>query len=921
MATPQDDLINKSARKEEIQARANQGGGVFRFYFAPGILSSPLLSLPIDPPGYWSPSRDRTLLQAYRRCGLWASAVNIAVTRLSSTGYEVKGGVPLRVREARKMLGRDYVGLMQRLTRDYVTYDNGAFMQIVHATSGYGSKVMGFMYLPGSRCVRTGDPDRPVVYMDEIGYLHELRAHEVVAFSDMPDEDLLGVGLCATSRAYDAIYEHLSVRQFFKEKATGRRPLALDFITGISQEAVDDTIAGAKLDASAQGMQAYMGTALTANANNVPLNHVRIPLADLPAGFDQQKHTELVQVEFAAALGIDPSDLNPALIGNRQLGAGTQSQVLDDKQDSKGLVSLRQQLLGFWNDTEQWSALPNSVTFAFSENDIRDQQAQAALAQTRASTRASQILSGEITPLEARQLAVDDGDLPASFVTVDQTSEESLTDEDKAAEDSSTDEAGNPVQRLSVSQATALIPSELRTPTPTTGGPVTQAAQPGQPAPAESVSTTALNGAQVSSLVDVIQSVSAGTLPPETAFEILRNAFPFISIVSLQKMIDSAKTNVIPTSVVGAQPAPVVATKELHTGAMVALMPTLDTADQIIKAVSGVDWPQGTTLTAPDELHCTLAYLGQAADIAPDEQTRMIAAAKQLSETELEAVRFNGVARFNGSDTDGDAIVILLAAPTINDMAAIARKQIGNESSHPFLAHMTLAYIPKDAPTPTVPPPFESIQMPAIAIVFADESIRFELGDTEDEMRYGTPADAAIAALKAYATTLATVTMPTTRQRTNAAHWQAVTKGFDDLGRVWTIAARQNAPQDSGDMARSIRYAVTNKDTAAVTLKLYAGNKQRPEVAIRSVLFGRKGFAAKKEGGMLRFQIGDKTIYTRAVRGAAANDWLGRSLDQIGPQLKAFSKQFVDPTVKPIEVEDIAGAVIHETAEDAPKVK
>lgn len=639
MATPQEELLTKSVRKDEMQARTANGGGVFRFYFAPGILSSPLLSLPIDPPPYWTPSRDRVLLQAYRRCGLWASAVNIAVTHISSMGYEVSGDIALRVRQAREMLGRDWAGLMMRLTRDYVTFDNGGFMQIVRATSGYGSKVLGYMYLPGARCVRTGDPDYPVVYMDEIGRLHELRSHEVVAFSDMPEDDLFGVGLCATSRAYDAIYEHLSVRQFFKEKATGRRPLALDFLTGISQEAVDDTIAGAKIDAAAMGMQAYMGTALTANANNVPLNHVRIPLADLPAGFDQGKHTELVEIEFAAALGIDPTDLNPQLIGNRQLGAGAQAQVLDDKTTSKGLVSLRQQLLAFFNDTEQWHPLPNSVTFAFSEKDLKDQQAQAAIASTRAATRAAQIASGEISAQEARQLAVDEGDLPTSFIAVDQTPDESLTDEDKASGD--------------------LLPD------PT--GPVV----------------------------------------------------PLL-------------------------PAPIVpATKEF------------------------------------------------------------------------------------------DAL--------------------------------------------------------------------------------------AIESLKAYATNLATLTMPTTRKTTNTAHWQAVTKAFGELGSIWTVAARQNAPQDSGELGRSIRYAVTNKDTAAVTLKLYAGNKARPEVAIRAVLFGRKGFAAKKEGGMLRFQIGGKTIYTRSVRGAVANDWLGRSLDQIGPQLKAFSKQFINPTVDTIEVEDIAGATIHTSAEPAPK--
>lgn len=815
-----DELVNKSARKEEMQARS--AGGVMRFYFAQGVLSAPMLSLPIDPPAYWSPSRDRTLADAYRRCGLWASAVNIAVTRIASLGYEVKGDVGLRVREARKMLGRDWVGLMQRLTRDYVTYDNGGFMQIVRASAGYGSRVLGYLYLPGGRCVRTGDPDIPVVYMDELGYMHELKAHQVVAFSDMPEDDLFGVGLSATSRAYDAIYEHLSVRQFFKEKATGRRPLALDFLSGISQDAVDETIAGAQADAAAKGYQAYMGAALTANSNPVPLTHVRIPLAELPAGFDQVLHTELTQIEFSDAIGIDPVELNPRLIGNRSLGAGSQAEVLDDKQSSKGLVSFRQQILAFFNDTERWHALPNSVTFAFSEKDLKDQAALAGIKQTRAATRASMITSGEITPDQARQLAVDDGDLPESFLQVDTTPEETLTDEDKATDDPQVDPSG----------------------------------------------------------AAVVQALPAAAAAPAAA----RPALPGV------------------------------ATKEVHTGAMIAAVPSPDDAVAIGKKLVRVDWPTGSSVTAAPDLHCTLAYLGKAADIGEDERARMIDVAKQLAADALAPAKFNGIARFSGSDEDGDAIVVLLSGSGLARLGNDARARIGNASEHEFLPHMTLAYIPKDAPTPTIRPPFETLDLPTLSVVFAGDAMDIPIAPDD------APQDAterAAVALKAYATTLASVTMPTTRRQAPAGYWAGVTKGFDEIGRIWTIAARQNIPQDEGTTGRSIRYAVTNKGTAAVTLKLFAGSKSRPEVAIRAVLFGRKGFRARK-GKVLAFNAGGRTVFARKVAGAASNDWLSRSLDQIGPQVAAITKSFGDPTIKPIEVEDIPGARLYKTAPPAP---
>jgi phage gp29-like protein len=59
-------------------------------------------------------------------------------------------------------------------------------------------------------------------------------------------------------------------------------------------------------------------------------------------------------------------------------------------------------------------------------------------------------------------------------------------------------------------------------------------------APAEDVQQTALNGAQISSLVQLVQEVVAGTLPLESALQLLTIAFPNISQ-------DSARTILAPT--------------------------------------------------------------------------------------------------------------------------------------------------------------------------------------------------------------------------------------------------------------------------------------------------------------------------------------------------------------------------------------
>jgi 2'-5' RNA ligase len=822
MAQIQPDVLKRSVTRDETE----QMSGMSHFWIAPLSFGAGagLVSLPYEPPPYWSRERDLALRNAYRRGAQWASAVNIAVTRVSVAGYELDGDVGLRVRRAREILGSSWIDLVQRCAMDYVTTDNGGFWEIVRATQAYGSRVLGLVPLSSIRCIRTGDPDTPVIYVDRMGKYHEMRAHQVVGFSDMPDEDFYDVGLSATSRAWDAIYEDMAVSAYFKEKATGRRPLAIHFMSGMGDGAIEQVLKTAQEDASRKGLLSFMGAAIKGNPNNVPLSLVTVPLASLPDGFDQQKHEELRDIKFAAALGIDPSDLNPRLIGNRQLGAGSQAQVLDEKQDSKGLIGLRQKIAAFMNDTEVWHPLPGGVTFAWSERDLKDQQAKAGIAQVRAATRAAQIASGEIDTVEARQLAVDAGDIPQSFIPVDKTDEETLTDEDKA--DSGALPEATPAQQ----------------------------AQPDQP----------------------VQR-TAGTPMPS-------NMQPSVKMVKL---------------------------KEQHTGAMVALYPPQSQALAISAGLDAVTWPPDAKVTLPSEMHITLAFLGEAASIDEARRRGMAAKAEQMLQAVPAALRFNGVARFNGSEEEGDAIVVLLSNANLNTLAANVRREIGNESDHPFLPHMTLAYIPKDAPTPTVPPLFEALRIDRLSLVFADEAF------AEWKLSSGValPKDSApAAALKAArgATTLARIIPSPTGEpagrKAASAYWREVTKALDDLGDTWRTWARSYVSTDTGETRDSIDYQIKGRNGPAATLHLIAGNKERPEVAIRAVLYGRRGFGPKRAKA-LRFSIGGQTIFARKVRGALANDWLSKSLKEIAPKMREVEKKLASLSVNSIEVSDIPGAI------------
>ena len=58
--------------------------------------------------------------------------------------------------------------------------------------------------------------------------------------------------------------------------------------------------------------------------------------------------------------------------------------------------------------------------------------------------------------------------------------------------------------------------------------------------PVEDVAQTALNGAQVASMQEIIIGVSARQLPAEAAVILLRSAFPMVPDADIRAMVNSA---------------------------------------------------------------------------------------------------------------------------------------------------------------------------------------------------------------------------------------------------------------------------------------------------------------------------------------------------------------------------------------------
>jgi hypothetical protein len=414
------------------QADGPRTGGHY-YFLAPTGQSAPGL------PPYWSFGRDYALRRTTQMEAMWASAIYKAITKQAALGFTVKDSADstLRVRRGQELflaadstkgLSRGWVPFVYKHLRSYLLTDNGAFVEIIRATGAAGSRILGIAHLDPLRCIRTGDPEIPVLYRDLKGREHEMKAYQVFALSDMPDdsETWFGVGYCAASRAWDTIRKMSYIEQYISEKVSGSRNLAIHIVSGISEKSLNDALASADQEQARRGRVVYRGALVVPSVKmDANISLVTIPLAEIPDGFEAETERRNAYTIYANAIGVAVQDIQP--LSGQGLGTGTQSVILDEAAEGQGLASWRKSWEQFANE---W-LLPDTTTFAFATNDIRDQKAKAEVSSMRANTRASQVQIGEITPEQALQMAVDAGDAPREFLAVDETAGGSLSDTEK----------------------------------------------------------------------------------------------------------------------------------------------------------------------------------------------------------------------------------------------------------------------------------------------------------------------------------------------------------------------------------------------------------------------------------------------------------------------------------------------------------
>lgn len=454
------DLFANSVTKNDMPEY--QGNGVVNFMIPWFMLSQANLALPSELPPYWSLrfgvaaywSRDLILRSTILHESFWAGAVAKAATKAAAKSFDLTGP---RVGRFQDMLldwgGDGYVPSQQRGMIDYLNSNNGEFWEVVRVSNAAGARIIGLVHLDSLRVIRTGDPETPALFVDLRGQYHELKYYQVFDLVDMPDPAAasLGIGHCAAERAYEKIYTVMAMEQYFKEKITGTGATSLDIVTGLASVQLQDLLLTGNAEAKAKGFQQYQGHIIGGILANVDVKHISIPLRELPDGYDREKELLIAQLAYANAIGCDPQDINPALMARGALGVGAQAVVLSEKAAGFGVAARDKHMTHIINKY----LLPDSVTFAFQERDLREEKQQADIALVREQTRASMITTGEATAEQARQMAVDSDDMPREFIAVDQTqANAALSDEEKPLDESAINPSMLTEQELAPAPAT-----------------------------------------------------------------------------------------------------------------------------------------------------------------------------------------------------------------------------------------------------------------------------------------------------------------------------------------------------------------------------------------------------------------------------------------------------------------------------------
>lgn len=377
--------------------------------------------------------RDALLRGTLEMDAMWAAAIGKAVTKQVALGWTVDDSkdVKSRAKFAQSVIelyDGDYEQGVQRGLQDYLTTDNGQWIEIIRASRGAGSKITGLAHLDSLRVTRTGDPAIPAVYTNLAGREKPLYAHQVINLTALPSPDitLRGLGFCAASAAWSVICKMQAIESRFYEKVTGRSVPAIHLIRGITHKQLSNALATAESAAQGKGHVFYRGAVLIPGLEiSEAVGVTTIELAGVPDGFNVAEERERADNIYANVIGIFVGELRP--LTGQGLGNGQQARVLEEAAEGVGLSAWRKQFV-----TAMKRVIPRTTVFAWSTSDAGDRKRKAEADAALVGWLAVAAEKLGLPPATAQQIMLDHKLIPVELAPPDLTQGGTLTDEERA---------------------------------------------------------------------------------------------------------------------------------------------------------------------------------------------------------------------------------------------------------------------------------------------------------------------------------------------------------------------------------------------------------------------------------------------------------------------------------------------------------
>lgn len=427
----QNKAVTVDPAKVSVQATASQvngfapmsdvlGGGVFWLTLGTKLDEEPRWNAVY--PNY----RDRYLRQFSQSESMVASAIYSMKTRIGTLNYEVNG--PPRAKKfaqelvnnpSQGMTGDSFKSIVEKLSDDLDTSDNGAFMELwkpgkPDKAPPKGAPVLGFAHLDSRLCWRSFDPEFPVWYTNPVtGQIRKLHKDRVAYTADNPQpvELARGIGFCAVSRALRMVRVFRNMQIFVDEKVGGRFTRALGAISGVSAGQVKKALQNHQDNADSKGYVVYNDIPFLIDPSTEGKNDIKILLQDLasiPDGFNFRDDADLYAYILAFCWGVDAREFWPAT----QSGATKADATVQN-------MKARGRGIGNRIQTTEWlirHALPESVEFEFDFSDDEQDELQAKITGMKLGNLSTMQRDGVINPMEYRAIAIAEGILDGKLL-------------------------------------------------------------------------------------------------------------------------------------------------------------------------------------------------------------------------------------------------------------------------------------------------------------------------------------------------------------------------------------------------------------------------------------------------------------------------------------------------------------------------